>query len=61
MKDFLSILGMVLIVEGVPYFLAPERMRRWVLAIAELPEEMLRRTGFLLMAVGLWLVYLARG
>ncbi|MBF0340401.1 MAG: DUF2065 domain-containing protein [Magnetococcales bacterium] len=61
MRDFLSALGLVLILEGVPYFLAPGRMRRWVAGIIDLPDSLLRRTGFLLMALGLWVVYLARG
>ncbi|MBF0270564.1 MAG: DUF2065 domain-containing protein [Magnetococcales bacterium] len=61
MRDFLSALGLVLILEGVPYFLAPGRMRQWVASITELPDSMLRRTGFFLMALGLLVVYLARG
>ncbi|MBF0213658.1 MAG: DUF2065 domain-containing protein [Magnetococcales bacterium] len=61
MQDFLSALGLVLILEGVPYFLAPGRMRRWVAGITELPDSMLRRTGLLLMVLGLWVVYMVRG
>lgn len=61
MKDFLTALGLVLILEGIPYFVAPDRMRRWVVAITELPDAMLRRTGLVLMALGLWVVYMVRG
>ncbi|MBF0189644.1 MAG: DUF2065 domain-containing protein [Magnetococcales bacterium] len=61
MRDFLSALGLVLILEGMPYFLAPGRMRHWVASITELPDSMLRRTGLFLMALGLLVVYLVRG
>ncbi|MBF0128111.1 MAG: DUF2065 domain-containing protein [Magnetococcales bacterium] len=61
MQDFLSALGLVLILEGIPYFIAPGRMRQWVVQIAALPNGMLRRTGFVLMALGLLVVYLVRG
>ncbi len=61
MQDFMSAVGLVLILEGIPYFIAPGQMRQWVVKIADLPEPMLRRTGFVLMALGLWIVYLVRG
>ncbi|MBF0438920.1 MAG: DUF2065 domain-containing protein [Magnetococcales bacterium] len=61
MKDFLSALGLVLILEGMPYFLSPERMRFWVAQIVILPDAMLRRTGFVLMMIGLLVVYWVRG
>lgn len=61
MKDFLSAMGLVLILEGIPYFIAPARMRQWVITIADLPDTLLRRTGFVLMLLGLLVVYLVRG
>ncbi|MBF0143532.1 MAG: DUF2065 domain-containing protein [Magnetococcales bacterium] len=61
MRDFLTALGLVLILEGVPYFLAPGRMRVWVVRIADLPERALRQTGLVLMLLGLLVVYLVRG
>lgn len=61
MSDFLTAIGLVLILEGVPYFAAPERMRRMVTQIAELPDAFLRRAGFILMFLGLLLVYVVRG
>ncbi|MBF0614341.1 MAG: DUF2065 domain-containing protein [Magnetococcales bacterium] len=61
MRDFITALGLVLILEGLPYFLAPGSMRRWVASIVDLPDEMLRGTGFVLMALGLGVVYWVRG
>jgi uncharacterized protein len=60
MKYFLCVLGMVLIVEGLPYFAFPVRMKDWIALIAATSEKHLRGVGLALMAVGLWLVYLGR-
>ena len=60
MDFFLCVLGMVLVVEGLPYFAFPERMKRWVARMAEMPGEQLRKLGIAVMALGLLLVYLGR-
>jgi uncharacterized protein YjeT (DUF2065 family) len=60
MKYFLCVLGMVLIVEGLPYVALPGKMKNWITRIAATPEDNLRKVGLALMAVGLWLVYLGR-
>lgn len=60
MDFFLCVLGMVLVVEGLPYFAFPERMKRWVARMAEMPDEQLRKLGIAIMALGLLLVYLGR-
>lgn len=60
MKYFLCVLGMVLILEGTPYFAFPERMKRWILRMADLPDHQLRRMGIAVMVVGLLLIYLGR-
>jgi hypothetical protein len=60
MEYFLCVLGMVLIVEGLPYFAFPARMKDWIALIAATSERHLRGAGLALMAVGLWLVYLGR-
>jgi len=51
--------GLVLVFEGVPWFLSPGRMRRFVLQLSTLPEGSLRLTGFFSMMAGLLVVYLA--
>jgi len=57
---FLCVLGMVMIVEGLPYFAVPSRIKIWVQKLIELPDSSLRLMGFFLMLAGLGLVYLGR-
>jgi preprotein translocase subunit SecA len=52
--------GMVMIVEGLPYFAFPERMREWILKVAATPDRTLRGVGTVLMLLGLLLVALGR-
>lgn len=62
MMDFLvAVAGVVMIVEGVPWFLSPPRMKRLLLGFMGLPDRALRSMGLLLMLSGLFLVYLVRG
>jgi uncharacterized protein YjeT (DUF2065 family) len=56
MKFFLCVLGMVMIVEGLPYFAFPGRMKTWMLKILSTPDGSLRRFGLVLMLIGLGLV-----
>jgi len=51
---------MVMIIEGLPYFAVPEKMKFWIQKIAETPDGSLRRFGLVLMALGLVLVYFGR-
>ena len=60
MKYFFCVIGMVMIIEGLPYFAFPEKMKAWVQKIYEIPDEGLRRFGFLLMLIGLGLIYWGR-
>jgi uncharacterized protein YjeT (DUF2065 family) len=57
---FLCVFGMVMIVEGLPYFAVPGKIKVWVLKLSELPDSTLRMIGLLLMLAGLGLVYLGR-
>jgi hypothetical protein len=60
MDFFLCVIGMVMVVEGVPYFAFPEKMKAWVVKVLEMPEGSLRRLGLGLMVVGMFLVYMGR-
>jgi uncharacterized protein YjeT (DUF2065 family) len=60
MKFFICVLGMVMIIEGLPYFAFPEKMKRWMLQIQEMSDDALRRFGLLLMLGGLALAYIGR-
>ena len=60
MELFLGVLGMVRVIEGLPYFAFPEQMKSWIARIGEMPAGGLRRFGLILMLLGLFLVYLGR-
>ncbi|MCG8552628.1 MAG: DUF2065 domain-containing protein [Desulfobacterales bacterium] len=59
MKFFFCVMGMVMIVEGLPYFISPNKMREMIMMIVQMPEGTLRRFGFFMMLAGLAVVYLA--
>lgn len=56
----MCVIGMVMVVEGVPYFIFPDKMKLWVKAMLAMPESSLRGFGLVIMLVGLVLVYLGR-
>ena len=60
MDYFICVIGMVMIVEGLPYFAFPEKMKVWVKKVLEIPDRSLRRFGLVLMMLGLWLVYMGK-
>ncbi len=60
MTYFLSVLGLVLIIEGLPYFAFPAKVKEWAISLQELSEKTLRIMGFISITAGLLLVYLGR-
>jgi len=60
MRFFLCVLGMVMVVEGLPYFAFPEKMKFWVQKILEMPDSTLRKFGLVLMLTGLGLVFMGK-
>ncbi|HVO83654.1 MAG TPA: DUF2065 domain-containing protein [Syntrophobacteria bacterium] len=60
MSFFLTVLGLVMILEGMPYFAFPERIKSWLAYISTLPAGRLRLVGFAAMAVGMGLVYIGQ-
>lgn len=58
MKYFLCVIGMVMIVEGLPWFGFPDKARQVFLTLASQPENRLRSMGLCMMLTGLALVYL---
>jgi len=57
MKYFLCVIGMVMIVEGLPYFAFPEKIKFYLRKMIDLPDTTLRIMGAVAIAVGLILVY----
>ena len=58
MKFFICVIGMVMVVEGLPYFAFPEKMKLVIQKVIEMPDKALQKFGFALMLAGLFLVYL---
>jgi len=60
MEFFFCVLGMVLVVEGLPYFGFPEKMRDMMRFLHEQDDMSLRIMGATLMAIGLLILFFAR-
>jgi len=60
MKYFLCVLGMVFIIEGLPYFAFPDKLKVYLLKLVAAPDKTLRLLGLAAMAVGLILVWFGR-
>ena len=60
MKFFLCVIGMVMVVEGLPYFAFPEKMKFVIQKVIEMQDKALQKFGFVLMVIGLCLVYLGK-
>ena len=57
-KSLLSALGLVLVIEGIIPFIAPNKWRETVLLFAQQKNRFLRYLGFILMLIGLVIVIL---
>lgn len=60
MKFFICVIGMVFIIEGLPYFAFPERLKVYLAKMAEVPDSSLRIMGLTAIIAGLVLVCLGR-
>lgn len=56
----LIVLGALLVIEGIPYFAFPGKVKEWALVLQEIPDKSLRITGMAAMAFGLVILFLAR-
>ena len=60
MKFFLCVIGMVMVVEGFPYFAFPGKMKFVIQKVIEMPDKALQKFGFVLMLMGICLVYIGK-
>ena len=58
MKILLTAIGLLMIMEGVPYFLSPDSMKKMASVMQEIHPKALRILGFLAMCGGLLMVWL---
>lgn len=52
MKLFILLIGMVCIVEGLPYAASPEAMKKWLVTLSETDPQTLRTMGVVIMLFG---------
>lgn len=60
MEMIVIAVGLVLIIEGLPYFFIPEQVKEVAKRIQDIQNSSMRLFGFTLMLAGLILVYVAR-
>ncbi|MBI5468396.1 MAG: DUF2065 domain-containing protein [Deltaproteobacteria bacterium] len=60
MVFILTVLGVVLILEGIPYFGFPGRVKQWAITLQDIPERTLRVMGLISVVAGLAMLYLIR-
>jgi uncharacterized protein len=60
MDYFLSVLGLVLIIEGIPYFAFPEKMKDMLAKLPAVPTGSMRIFGVAAIAIGFILLFIAR-
>jgi uncharacterized protein YjeT (DUF2065 family) len=58
--SLLPAVALMLVLEGVPYFASPTSARKFLAFIAGRPEWMLRLFGFVLIASGLFALWMAQ-
>lgn len=61
MSDFVAALGLVLVIEGILYALAPNWMRRLAKEAMRTPDESLRVGGLVAVGLGVAVVWAVRG
>jgi len=60
MKLFLSALGLALILEGLPYVLAPATVRRMAEVLPHLSDQFLKTLGVIVMGIGIMVIAFGR-
>ena len=61
MTDFVTALGLAIVIEGVCYALFPDAMKRLMLGVMSQPSSTLRGAGLVAALLGLGLIWLLRG
>lgn len=56
----LIVLGALLVIEGIPYFAFPKKVKEWALVLQEIPDKSLRVTGIAAIVFGLMILFLTR-
>lgn len=59
-KYFLGLIGLILIIEGTPYFLFPEKLKKYLAQIINISDGYLRGLGFVIILAGLIALYFSK-
>ena len=57
MKLLLTLIGLIFILEGLPYLTFPEAMQRWLQQLMEMKPAQLRMVGLFAVGLGLLICY----
>jgi len=60
MKTLILLIGLILILEGLPYVAAPEGMRDWLKKLSEMDPGQLRSMGLIAMTLGLVICFIVQ-
>ena len=60
MKLFVTLIGLLMVVEGLPYFAFPEKMQALMRQIEKMNPDYLRLVGLISTLVGLVICYIAQ-
>ena len=61
MEEFISALGLAIVIEGILYALFPDAMKRMFIQLLEMPQSSMRLCGLLAAAIGVVIVWFVRG
>ena len=57
MKLLFTLIGLIFILEGLPYLTFPEAMQRWLQQLMEMRPAQLRMVGLFAVVIGLLICY----
>lgn len=60
MEFIFTVLGVVFVIEGIPYFAFPGKVKGWAEVLQSIPDNLLRYMGVGAMATGLLIIYIAK-
>ena len=60
MDYFLCVIGMVFVVEGLPYLAFPDKLKAYLRKLTDMPDTTLRIMGAIAVCIGLLLVAIGR-
>jgi uncharacterized protein YjeT (DUF2065 family) len=60
MSEFVTAIGLVLVIEGLLYAVAPGRLKTMAEFASRMPEDMLRNAGIVAVALGVAVVWIGK-